>query len=561
MLLAIGTFNDGQATLAATTTVVAQTGQAVPDGNGIFLNFSEPYVQDNSGVASFVGNLTTTSGGTGDNSGIYAGIGGQLTQLVRKGEVVPGGGSISSFESHVVISEVGQLAFRAALTGTGSPVGIYRRDNGSLTQIARTGQVVPGGDGTISNLFRPTLNNAGQLTFVAGLSDTLGGSANDSAVYRGVGGTLTQIARKGQTAPDGNGSLNLFDYVFIGSVGQVTFGATLLNTVGGSTDDYGIFNGAGSQLTQIVREGQMAPDGNGRLTPSAPRSANNSGQVIFRAHLTGTAAPGMDDQGIFRGDGGLVTEVARRGQTAPDGNGRFSGFTEPVVNDLGEAAFVGFLEDTVSPGSDGTGIFRGSGNSLTQIVRAGQSAPDGNGTFSGFSEPNINNHGQIAFQAGLNNTIGGADSGGIFIYDENLGLREVVRTRQTLLGRLIVSVRLQLQLYNMGNGLNESGQVAYWFQLADGYQGVAIWSANVPGDYNSDDVVDAADYVAWRKNDGTQAGYDMWRANFGTTLVNGVGSASTIVPERPSLLLAVAGVVGIVGLGCNFRLHRPTEYM
>jgi len=28
-------------------------------------------------------------------------------------------------------------------------------------------------------------------------------------------------------------------------------------------------------------------------------------------------------------------------------------------------------------------------------------------------------------------------------------------------------------------------------------------------------IVDAGDYVSWRKNDGTQAGYQNWRGNFG----------------------------------------------
>src|SRR4029078_3739764 len=37
------------------------------------------------------------------------------------------------------------------------------------------------------------------------------------------------------------------------------------------------------------------------------------------------------------------------------------------------------------------------------------------------------------------------------------------------------------------------------------------------GDYNGNGVVDAADYVWWRKNDGGAAGYSIWRANFGRT--------------------------------------------
>jgi autotransporter-associated beta strand protein len=69
------------------------------------------------------------------------------------------------------------------------------------------------------------------------------------------------------------------------------------------------------------------------------------------------------------------------------------------------------------------------------------------------------------------------------------------------------------------------------------------------GDFNDDGVVDAADYIVWRKTDGTTSGYDDWRANFGRTSA-GAGSGGDLaensaVPE-PSmvalLILAVAGV-------------------
>ena len=35
---------------------------------------------------------------------------------------------------------------------------------------------------------------------------------------------------------------------------------------------------------------------------------------------------------------------------------------------------------------------------------------------------------------------------------------------------------------------------------------------SLPGDFNNDGTVDAADYVVWRKTDGTQTGYNAWRA-------------------------------------------------
>jgi hypothetical protein len=65
------------------------------------------------------------------------------------------------------------------------------------------------------------------------------------------------------------------------------------------------------------------------------------------------------------------------------------------------------------------------------------------------------------------------------------------------------------------------------------------------GDFNDDGVVDAADYVVWRKNEGTQDEYNIWRTNFGRT-AGGDGSAASLaaqapVPEPASTLLVLVG--------------------
>ena len=65
--------------------------------------------------------------------------------------------------------------------------------------------------------------------------------------------------------------------------------------------------------------------------------------------------------------------------------------------------------------------------------------------------------------------------------------------------------------------------------LADGLYVTVPAAAGTPGDYNNNGRVDAADYVVWRKNEGTNnslpnnslpgpigpAHYQQWRANFG----------------------------------------------
>jgi hypothetical protein len=76
-----------------------------------------------------------------------------------------------------------------------------------------------------------------------------------------------------------------------------------------------------------------------------------------------------------------------------------------------------------------------------------------------------------------------------------------------------------------------------------------------PGDFNHDGIVDAADYVVWRKSPGNfggdPSGYNTWRANFGQT--SGSGTAlpspeplSTGVPEPASLALLTLGVPALL---------------
>jgi hypothetical protein len=81
-------------------------------------------------------------------------------------------------------------------------------------------------------------------------------------------------------------------------------------------------------------------------------------------------------------------------------------------------------------------------------------------------------------------------------------------------------------------------------------------AAGLAGDFNEDDVVDAADYVKWRLNEttnnplpndnglATQAErYDLWTANFGATAPGG-GSAA--VPEPEALVLVVFGALVVI---------------
>ena len=74
----------------------------------------------------------------------------------------------------------------------------------------------------------------------------------------------------------------------------------------------------------------------------------------------------------------------------------------------------------------------------------------------------------------------------------------------------------------------------------------------LPGDFNHDGTVDAADYVVWRKNPGgiyTQNDFNIWRAHFGQTtgaVLGATGSASApATPEPSSLALLLFAAVAM----------------
>jgi T5SS/PEP-CTERM-associated repeat protein len=89
---------------------------------------------------------------------------------------------------------------------------------------------------------------------------------------------------------------------------------------------------------------------------------------------------------------------------------------------------------------------------------------------------------------------------------------------------------------------------------------LSVVSAGLPGDYNGNGVVDTADYVVWRKNQGTThtlpndpiggtigtAQYDQWRTHFGQPLGSGAAlpsaeSLSTVPEPATAVMLVIAG--------------------
>ncbi|MEM7807808.1 MAG: choice-of-anchor tandem repeat NxxGxxAF-containing protein, partial [Planctomycetota bacterium] len=310
----------------------------------------------------------------------------------------------------------------------------------------------------------------------------------------------------------------------INDAGQAAFDASLSGTSDGFGDNRGIYRGDGTagSLVNIARAGQAAPEGNGSFSALVNKALNDAGQVAFFGLLTGTSGGGSDNTGIYRGDGtaGSLVNIARAGQAAPEGNGSFSSISrgDVFLNNAGQAAFLGFLTGTSGGSSDNSGIYRGDGTagSLVNIARAGQVAPTSDGTVEGvlsflFFPPVMNTLGQVALLADVDLQDGGStfDERGLFLYDDLLGLTSVARTGDAFDGSTITEL-----FFFSGNafsgedqrsGLNDFGQVAYGYSLADGRRGIAITTLDsaIAGDANFDGTVDLVDFGLLRAGFGS----------------------------------------------------------
>jgi hypothetical protein len=84
--------------------------------------------------------------------------------------------------------------------------------------------------------------------------------------------------------------------------------------------------------------------------------------------------------------------------------------------------------------------------------------------------------------------------------------------------------RLRISAY--GTGSSADGSKELFFDNL-------MLSGPLPGDFNYDNRVDAADFVVWRKSGMDANAYNLWRTNFGLPTGTGVGSSPTPLSAVP----------------------------
>jgi hypothetical protein len=288
----------------------------------------------------------------------------------------------------------------------------------------------------------PRLNDRGEVVVAAHLRASSNSSYLGNAVLIASETGLTVAARRGDGAPDGNGSLFTIDRdVRINDRGTVLLRSTLDNTAGGTADDKGLFVFRDGALQQVARSGNPVPGGPDAFDAFGRASLNDADQVGFIAGFRGDGVDPQHGDGVLRwdpdgathflaGESTLVTDPAgdliplgsKMGQQVWMGeNGtvavQYPGFIE--LDGSGASQASEFYWNQTEPAWDASGgltylasaggpappivnrtLIHDDGE-VTRILAPGDAMPDGYHTVSSIGAPVVSPAGDVGFKARL----------------------------------------------------------------------------------------------------------------------------------------------------------------
>ena len=417
------------------------------------------------------------------NTGLWSEAPGALALVAREGTPAPG---LPQNYVHIalhsaIVNDAGQVVFHASVGGGGQ--GIWRSDPGAPSSpilIAAGGEPIPGDPAvSFTSLTNgPALTNDGRVGFSAGHSD-----GNRAVWLQSPGGALQLVAVEGGPAPGPPGTTyggfgGTLGEASFSTQGHVAFQASLAGVggaiVGGHPD---------AGLALLVQQGQVA-DGTGGATfdgnqvGSAP-CISVRGEVAFRRNALGKP-------GIWKATAAGHAAVAYAGDPAPGTAQTFQSFGTPAVNARGQVAFSAALAGG-APGDEGIWVLEDG--ALELVARTGDPVPDAPGLsfvafLSGginFPGPSLNDPGQLAFMATLSD-----GERGLYARTADGVLLSVAREGGTFQGQPITLVSYSVNSpvapvpHRGQTRLNDLGTLAFVMRLGGAGPPEAIYRATLP---------------------------------------------------------------------------------
>jgi autotransporter-associated beta strand protein len=408
-------------------------------------------------------------------------------------------------------------------------------DGGGTVTIAASG-------GAVLSLFS---NSGGQGFFVGSLvSNNSGFNTQNLLITAPIGGdSVTPLAWQGQQSGSVPGTLSLY--------GSNTFqGGVNLNTSSNLN-----FNNANSFGTGPIRWGTATT-----FTLSAP--AINSPLTITNGMVTKAAstltmtefANPVTWSGAWTLASGTSTLDIRS-----NANTTISGVISGSSGALAKTSTGTLILSAANTYAGGTTISNGT------LELSGPSARLGTG--------NVTVTGTGSFLTIDNGVADGLNNGATLSF-ANGGLLNLAAGVNERVGALSFEAGLQP---NGTYGSSQSNAVNKFDEFFSGTGILTVGPAILAGDYNNDGVVDAGDYVIWRKNVGQpsqtlpndtagviigNAQYNVWRSNFGSTsALPGSGSIASggAVPEPSSIGLLMLALATVTTIGRSRRMYTLSQ--
>jgi hypothetical protein len=537
--------------------VVLTSGAASPDGNGTFSLLNAPTI-NTAGQLAFVSQLSGTAGGSADSLGMFRyETNGSLTTIFRQGQIFNAKPIITHFPgTSYYIDSAGTVTSFIAI-GPPNEFWYAIGAGGPLANMHTPLMPSPSGQSnTLLGVTTATVNDSGLAVYRA----VFNGTQPEAGLYqRSTDGVHSVRILQNTSAPRGTGTVAGFgSRSTINEAGQI--GVTM--TVNTGSNISSATRITGTTAVELARQGDLIGDGVttiGQFLPAAT-FINAAGQIAFAAQYT---QPSVSRQGVFLADDSGTTLVAPGllpGWATAANNLQVLG-----LSDTGRAVLHTEFLGGFDPKS---GIYLSGPGDPTIVAFEDSATPVAGKFFRRFltGSVTINSSGQLAFMAELSDTVDGPAAGnGLFFYDPDAGLQQIARTGDSLGGSTISNLFFWGTVSSSGNvgpdrslsGLNDNGEVGFSFSLANGQDGMAIFTAtSVPGDYTGDGSVSSDDYDKWRmlfgssdaSADGNRNGtvdaadYVVWRQamsppapGFGVMM----GETPAAIPEPASIAILV----------------------
>ena len=462
----------GTNTYGSSTTVSAGTLQfgktfAMPASGDVTVNAGSTLAVSAGGTDEWTNSTDDSVGGT--IASVIKGRGGQGTA----DQIAWTDGSILGIDT----SNAG-----GTMTYTGV-IGDFRTDSGTTNNVG----VATLGTGTLA------LSNAN--TYSGGTF--LGGGVLEVSSDGNLGDAAGSITFRGTSTLRFTSSISTSRNVTVSAVGTVDTPVSTDSTLSGVISGTSTLIKSGSGTLRITAAntltGSMRSSAgtlmlmNDHALQNAALDMNgaDTGSVIFDNSLTSITLGGLTGSRNFSANSAASLTVGNNNKTA----GPYSG----VLGGTGSLTKIGTGTQTIS----GNNTYSGGTNINAGTLQFGQTIAmpaSGNVTVGSTLAVNVGGAGEWANST--DDTVGGTIASIIKGRGGRGTANQVSWSPGSSLG---------IDTTNAGGTLTYSGTIG-------GFR-----SVTVSGDYNHDSKVDAADYVVWRKSDGSQSGYDTWRANFGAT--------------------------------------------